>query len=198
MKQFLKLPPTWFILLRQTEWIRLNQKLSIRFSANSPKELIHTGCCMLTGLMSRIVLSIELSILFLDILIRVDFHLGFKVDPKINLYFKEILEDLVKSGEIKLESSYDSLRKHGLPADFKFVLIEQDNAYGIINCQIPRILFLRFAAWSGIISIPEERALQLDSANTIVEQVPILLKQPIEKRISPMIISCIHFFLRIL
>jgi len=36
------------------------------------------------------------------------------------------------------------------------------------------------------ISIPEVRALQLDSANTIVEQVPILLKQPIEKRISPM------------
>ena len=42
------------------------------------------------------------------VLIRVDFHIGFKMDTKINLYFREILEDLVKSGEIKLESGYDS------------------------------------------------------------------------------------------
>ena len=59
------------------------------------------------------------------VLIRIDFHIGFKVDPKINLYFREVLEDLVKSGELKLESSYDSLKKHGFPGDFKFVLIER-------------------------------------------------------------------------
>jgi len=120
-----------------------------------------------------------------DILIRIDFHIGFKIDPKINFYFKEIVEDLIKSGEIKLESSYDSLRKHGFPADFKFVLIERimlrDNK--LSNAE-NFILALRSLVRH--ISIPEVRALQLDSANTIVEQVPILLKQPIEKRISPM------------
>ncbi len=31
------------------------------------------------------------------VLIRIDFYLGFKVEPKINLYFKEVLEDLTKS-----------------------------------------------------------------------------------------------------
>jgi KUP system potassium uptake protein len=121
-----------------------------------------------------------------DILIRVDFHLGFKIDPKINFYFKEIVEDLVKSGEIKLESSYDSLRKHGFKADFKFVIIErimlQDNK--LSNTE-NFILALR--SLLKFISIPEEKALQLDTANTLVEQVPILLKQPIEKRISPSI-----------
>jgi KUP system potassium uptake protein len=120
-----------------------------------------------------------------DILIRVDFHLGFKIDPKINFYFKEIVEDLVKSGEIKLESSYDSLRKHGFKADFKFVIIERimlrDN---ILSHTENFILALR--SLLKFISIPEEKAMQLDTANTIVEQVPILLKQPIEKRISPM------------
>ena len=39
------------------------------------------------------------------VLIRIDFHIGFKVEPKINLYFREVLEDLIASGEIKLESS---------------------------------------------------------------------------------------------
>ncbi len=51
------------------------------------------------------------------ILIRVDFHIGFKVEPKINLYFREVLEDLVESGQINLESSFPSLRKHSFPAD---------------------------------------------------------------------------------
>ena len=45
------------------------------------------------------------------VLIRIDFHLGFKVEPKINLYFREVLEDMVESGQIKLESSFDSLEK---------------------------------------------------------------------------------------
>ena len=47
------------------------------------------------------------------------------MDTKINLYFREVLDDLVKSGEIKLDSGYDSLRKYGFPGDFKFVMIER-------------------------------------------------------------------------
>jgi KUP system potassium uptake protein len=119
------------------------------------------------------------------VLIRIDFHIGFKIDPKINLYFKEIVEDLVKSGEVKLESSYDSLKKHGFPADFRFVLIERImlRDFKLTNTE-NFILTLRNLVKH--ISIPEVKALQLDSANTLVEQVPIVLKQPVEKRIVPM------------
>ena len=35
------------------------------------------------------------------VLIRVDFHIGFKVEPKINLYFREVLEDLIAIGTDK-------------------------------------------------------------------------------------------------
>jgi KUP system potassium uptake protein len=118
------------------------------------------------------------------VLIRIDFHLGFKVDSKINLYFKEIVDDLIKSGEITLESGYESLKKHGFPGDFKFVLIERVmlRDFKLSNTE-NFILAIRSVVRH--ISIPEVRALQLDSANTIVEQVPIILKQPVEKRISP-------------
>ena len=125
MKQFRKLQPTLFILLKQTGRIRLNQKLFIQFSANSPKELIHTGLLHVDRVDEPNRFEYQVNQIIPGILIRVDFHIGFKVDPKINLYFKEIVEDLVKSGEIKLESSYDSLKKHGFPGDFKFVLIER-------------------------------------------------------------------------
>jgi KUP system potassium uptake protein len=117
------------------------------------------------------------------VLIRVDFRLGFKIDPKINFYFREILEDLVKSGEIKLESSYDSLKKHGLPADFKFVLLDRVmlRDYKLTKTEN---LILTIRSFVQKISIPEERALQLDSTCTIVEQIPIIVNQPVETRIK--------------
>jgi KUP system potassium uptake protein len=117
------------------------------------------------------------------VLIRVDFHIGFKVEPKVNLYFKEVLEDLVSSGEIKLESSYDSLKKHDFPGDFKFVLIDRI---------MPRDYAL--SSWENFIlsvnnivrrlSITEIKNLNLDSTNTIVEQVPIIVDQPLDNRIK--------------
>jgi KUP system potassium uptake protein len=120
------------------------------------------------------------------ILIRVDFHLGFKIEPRINLFFREVVEDLVKSGEIKLESSYSSLRKHGYPADFRFVLIDRVmiRDYKLTNREN---LILAIRNLVKYISIPEERALQLDTSRTIVEKVPIIIDQPVKKRIKRII-----------
>lgn len=120
------------------------------------------------------------------ILIRVDFHLGFKIEPKINLFFREVIEDMVKSGEINLESSYISLRKYGYPADFRFVLIDRVmiRDYKLTNREN---LILAIRNLVKYISIPEERALQLDTSRTIVEKVPIIIDQPVKKRIKRII-----------
>lgn len=117
------------------------------------------------------------------ILIRVDFHLGFKIDPKINLYFREVIEDMVNAGEIKLESSYDSLKRHGFPGDFKFVLIDR---IMLKDYKLSRLenFILSIQGVVRHLSIPEEDALQLDPSNTIVEKVPILIQKPLMKRIS--------------
>jgi KUP system potassium uptake protein len=117
------------------------------------------------------------------ILIRIDFYIGFKITPKINLYFKEILQDLVKSGEIELHSSYTSMRKHDIEGDFKFILID-------------RIMSRDFSlsTWENFIltlhnivrkiAILDIRALNLDPTNTIIEQVPIIIDKPVAKRIE--------------
>lgn len=117
------------------------------------------------------------------VLIRIDFHLGFKVDPKINLYFKEVLEDMVNAGEIKLESSYNSLKKHGFPGDFKFVLINRimTRDFQLTNTENFILMLQRIA---GNLSISDVKAFNLDSSNTVVEQVPIEFKQSIERRIN--------------
>jgi KUP system potassium uptake protein len=120
------------------------------------------------------------------ILIRVDFHLGFKIDPKINFYFREVLEDLVKAGEIKLESSYDSLKQHGLPGDFKFVLLDRVLLRDFKLTKTENVI-LAIRSIVQKISIPEVRALQLDSTCTIVEQIPIIVTQPVTTRIKQII-----------
>ncbi|MBC8047923.1 MAG: KUP/HAK/KT family potassium transporter [Fimbriimonadaceae bacterium] len=48
---------------------------------------------------------------------------GFKVEHKVNLMFNKIVNDMVTSGEVDGLSHYQSLRKHNLPADFKFILL---------------------------------------------------------------------------
>jgi len=117
------------------------------------------------------------------ILIRLDFHIGFKIEPKINLYFKEALEDLVQSGEISLKSSFESLKKHNFPGDFKFILIDRIMIRDIKLTRWENFI-LALNSISRRVSISDIRALQLDSTNTIVEQVPIIIDQPVPQRIN--------------
>ncbi|MFN8210209.1 MAG: KUP/HAK/KT family potassium transporter [Bacteroidales bacterium] len=117
------------------------------------------------------------------ILIRIDFNIGFRVEPRIDMYFSEVLEDMVKAGEINLESSYDSLKKHNLPGDFKFILIDRviprDNPLSSIDNFILSIHNL-----SRKLTIPDVKALQLDSTITVEESVPIMIDQPDTDRIK--------------
>ena len=117
------------------------------------------------------------------ILIRVDFNIGFKVEPKINLYFREVLEDLYNAGQIKLESSFPSLKKYSLPADFKYVLIDRvmTRDYKLSNLEN---FTLTLHGLSRLFCISDIKALQLDPTNTIEEQVPITIDQPIGLRIK--------------
>ncbi len=117
------------------------------------------------------------------ILIRLDFHIGFKIEPKINLYFKEALEDLVQSGEISLKSSFESLKKHNFPGDFKFILIDRIMIRDIKLTKWENFI-LALNSISRRVSISDIRSLQLDSTNTTVEQVPIIIDQPVPRRIN--------------
>jgi KUP system potassium uptake protein len=117
------------------------------------------------------------------ILIRVDFRIGFKVEPKINLYFREVLEDLQNSGEIKLQSSYDSLKKHDFEGDFKFIMIDRimSRDFNLSNWEN---FILSLNSLVRKFSITDIRTLNLDTTNTIIEQVPITIDQPLSYRIK--------------
>lgn len=56
---------------------------------------------------------------------RIDFYIGFKMEPRINDYFKQVLQHLSDEGKISLVSTHPSLEKHGIINDFRFVQIDR-------------------------------------------------------------------------
>ncbi len=116
-------------------------------------------------------------------LIRVDFHLGFKVEPRINLFFKEVLKDMVANGEIKLSSSYESLKKHHFPADFLFVNLDRvmTQDYKLSPWET---MIMGIHAFTRLLSINDVKALGLDSSSVIEEKVPISVERPLNRKIK--------------
>lgn len=127
--------------------------------------------------------SYEVTQFIPGVLIRIDFHLGFKIEPRINLFFKEVLKDMVAAGEIKLCSSYESLKKHHLPADFLFVNLDRvmTQDYKLSPWET---MVMGLHAFTRIISINDVKALGLDSSSVIEEKVPIAVERPLSRKIT--------------
>jgi len=97
---------------------------------------------------------------------------GFKVEHKVHVMFMQIVEEMGKRGEIDLLSHYPSLRKHGYPADFKFVLI---NSSISADNELKGWNQLAIKAYTTIksLSLPTEVDFGLERTNVRVENVPI-------------------------
>ncbi|MGZ3958068.1 MAG: KUP/HAK/KT family potassium transporter, partial [Flavisolibacter sp.] len=107
-------------------------------------------------------------------IIRVEFRLGFRVQPRINLLFKKVVEDLVKNREVNVISRYESLEKTNTIGDFQFIVMEkylsQDNDLPIMERLIMKAHFGLKA-----ISLSEERGFGLDPSNVTVEKFPLIV-----------------------
>ena len=107
-------------------------------------------------------------------IIRVEFRLGFRVEPRINLMFRKVVEDLVANKEVNIMSRYESLERSNVVGDFQFVVLEkylsQDNDLPIVERFIMKLYF-----WLKEISLSEERGFGLDVSNVTVEKFPLIV-----------------------
>ncbi|MFA5329460.1 MAG: KUP/HAK/KT family potassium transporter [Prolixibacteraceae bacterium] len=127
--------------------------------------------------------SYEVNQIIPGILIRIDFHLGFKIEPRINLYFKEVLKDMVANNEIQLSSSFESIKKHHFPSDFLFVNLDRimTQDYELSPWES---LIMILHSFTRIISITDVKALGLDPSCVIEEKVPISIERPLNRKIQ--------------
>jgi KUP system potassium uptake protein len=107
-------------------------------------------------------------------IIRVEFRLGFRVQPRINLLFRKVVEDLVANREVNITSRYESLGRSNVVGDFTFIVMEkflsQDNELPFFERMIMRMHF-----WLKSISLSEERGFGLDTSNVVVEKFPLIV-----------------------
>lgn len=107
-------------------------------------------------------------------IIRIEFRLGFRVQPRINLLFRKVVEDLVKNREVNVTSRYESLERNNVVGDFQFVVMEkylsQDN-----DLPIGERMIMKFHFWLKAISLSEERGFGLDPSNVAVEKFPLIV-----------------------
>jgi KUP system potassium uptake protein len=107
-------------------------------------------------------------------LIRVEFRLGFKVEPRINLYFAEVLREMVKNSEVDVLSKYPSLRKHDIAADFRFILIRRVQNYDFDFPGNEQFIMDNYNFLSRM-SLSDVKAYGLDASNVMSEEVPLVL-----------------------
>ncbi|HMR93672.1 MAG TPA: KUP/HAK/KT family potassium transporter, partial [Chitinophagaceae bacterium] len=107
-------------------------------------------------------------------IIRVDFRLGFRMEPRINLMFRKVVEDLVANKEVNIISRYESLASNNVVGDFQFMVMEkylsQDNELPFLE----RVI-MKFHFWLKERSLSEERGFGLDAANVTVEKFPLIV-----------------------
>jgi KUP system potassium uptake protein len=106
------------------------------------------------------------------IMTRIDFYLGFKVEPRINLMFRNVTNEMAREGEIDLFSGYPSLRKHNVLTDFKFILINQLNTTDI-EFKVIEKLIISLYLFITKYSHSDVKALGFDSSNVTIEEMPL-------------------------
>ncbi|MCC6369808.1 MAG: KUP/HAK/KT family potassium transporter [Bacteroidia bacterium] len=112
-----------------------------------------------------------------DDIIRVDFRLGFRVAPKINLMFRKVVEDLVKNKEVDITSRYESLNKNNIIGDFKFVVLEKFLSYDNELPFFEKLILNTYFVLKHF-SLSEARAFGLDSSSVKIEKYPMIISPP--------------------
>ena len=111
--------------------------------------------------------------------IRIELRLGFRMEQRINLMFRKVVQDMVADKEVNITSRYESLQKNNVVGDFQFIVMEkflsQDNELPIFER-----LVMRFYFWIKKLSLSEEKGFGLEQSNVTVEKFPLIVA-PVRK-----------------
>ncbi|TDX00254.1 KUP/HAK/KT family potassium transporter [Dinghuibacter silviterrae] len=106
--------------------------------------------------------------------IRVDFRFGFRVEQRIQLMFRKVVEDMVLNKEVNIVSRYESLQRNNVVGDFQFVVLEKFLSH---DNELPfwERLIMRAYFYLKEISLSEERGFGLDPTYVTVEKFPLIV-----------------------
>jgi len=107
-------------------------------------------------------------------IVRVDFKLGFRRQPRMHILFQQVVESLIANREINIFSKYETADKTKPTGDFQFIVMEkylsQDNDLPFLERIVMKLYF-----WLKAISLSEEKGFGLDQSNVTVEKFPLVI-----------------------
>ena len=118
-------------------------------------------------------LNYNVSELIDDKVIKVNINVGFRIQPRTELYFKKIMQELIDNKELNMHIRPDGSTKYNTNVDYKFVVFEKflsvENEFSI-----SRGIMLRSYFILKDMSLSDEKAFGLDKSDVEVEQFPLV------------------------
>lgn len=124
-------------------------------------------------------LDYQVSELVDDKVIKIVVNIGFRIQPKTELYFRHIIEELIDKEELNLHLRHNGSTRYHPGLDYKFVVIEKflsiENEFSLHEGFVLNSYFFlkRFAQ-------TDENAFGVDKTSVTVEEVP-LVYNPVRK-----------------
>ncbi len=110
-------------------------------------------------------------------IIKVDFRIGFRIEPRVNLFFRQVVSEMKSHGEVDVTSRYVSLNRQNLIGDFRFVVIEKFLSYDNVIPVYEKVILSIYNILKKL-GLSDEKAFGLDTSNVMVEKVPIVITPP--------------------
>ena len=107
-------------------------------------------------------------------IIRIDFKLGFKMQPRVNILFKKVLQHLYETNQIKSQNKYENLNSIDFHTEITYVIME---SFFSIENELPFFEDLLMDIYFTIkkLSQSDPKAFGLDNATIIIEKVPLII-----------------------
>ena len=152
----------------------VDDKLLYSIINKQPKRADHYWLINLEFVDTPDTLEYRCETLIPNTLYSVTMRIGFRIEPRVSLYLRQVVEDLVASRKVDITSTYTSLRKNNISGDFRFIIIHRVY-YPESSDNRQQNLLMSIYALISKIGIDEPKALGLDTSMVVVERVPLII-----------------------
>ena len=119
-------------------------------------------------------------------IVKVQLRLGFRVDQRLNVYLRQISTDLVKSGEINIQSRNYTIMPDRKVGDFRFTLIVEQLSYET-ELNFREAFIYKAKLFIKRFTVSPSKWFGLETSDVDIENVPLFLgnyNQALLKRVS--------------
>lgn len=104
----------------------------------------------------------------------IEFNLGFRIEPRIDYYFRQVANELVKSGEVDLSTRHEQCYQDSAIGDYKFLVMESFLSY---ENDMPFWKNILMKSYFNLkyLGVKESINFGLDPSNITVEKYPVVV-----------------------